>query len=77
MRQREVCSNGIEPTCEGWLGLRKTYRNWLLYRAPLDHLTSNCGTAVTIRTMYCGFVVLRHLRREIVRIAVTKHPTAE
>jgi transposase InsO family protein len=55
---------------QGWRAFLRNHRGGIV---SVDLLTT---PTIGFERLY-AFVVLRHLRREIVRIAVTKHPTAE
>jgi transposase InsO family protein len=55
---------------QGWRTFMRNHRDGIV---SVDLLTT---PTIAFERLY-AFVILRHLRREIVRIAVTKHPTAE
>jgi len=55
---------------QGWRTFLRNHRDGIV---SVDLLTA---PTIGFEWLY-AFVILRHLRREIVRIAVTKHPTAE
>jgi transposase InsO family protein len=55
---------------QGWRTFLHNHRDGIV---SVDLLTA---PTIGFERLY-AFVILRHLRREIVRIAVTKHPTAE
>lgn len=55
---------------QGWRTFLRNHRDGIV---SVDLLTV---PTIGFERLY-AFVILRHLRREIVRIAVTKHPTAE
>ena len=55
---------------QGWKTFLHNHREGIV---SIDLLTA---PTIGFERLY-AFVILRHLRREIIRIAVTKHPTAE
>jgi transposase InsO family protein len=55
---------------QGWRTFLRNHRDGIV---SVDLLTT---PTIAFERLY-AFVILRHLRREIVRIAVTRHPTAE
>jgi transposase InsO family protein len=59
-----------DGSSQGWRTFLRNQRDGIV---SLDLLTT---PTIGFERLY-AFVILRHLRREIVRIAVTKHPTAE